>query len=130
MADHNAAAQCSWRPTEDAGSPRRPLIAWASWPWRAASRGHPGWQPPDGYVYLKQFSTAGAFISRVRIGIGLDGAELAGIPHTGSVLATLNQGANGPWPERDWVFEFNGTHLRPIAHYKAWDANQIDAVPW
>ena len=93
-------------------------------------QGHPGWQPPDGYVYLKQFSSAGAFIRRVRIGIGLDDAELAGIPHTGSVLATLNQGANEPWPERDWVSEFNGTQLRPIAHYKAWDANQIDAVPW
>lgn len=93
-------------------------------------QGHPGWRPPLGYVYLKQFSFAGAFIRRVRIGIGLDNAEMAGIPHTGSVLATLNQGANEPWPQRDWVSAFNGTQLRPIAHYKAWDANQIDAVPW
>jgi len=93
-------------------------------------QGHPGWQPPDGYVYLKQFSSAGAFIRRVRIGIGLDGSEMASVPHTGSVLATLNQGANEPWPERDWVSEFNGAQLRPIAHYKAWDANQIDAVAW
>jgi hypothetical protein len=93
-------------------------------------QGHPGWQPPDGYVYLKQFSSAGTFIRRVRIGIGLDDAEMARIPYTGSVLATLNQGANEPWPERDWVSEFNGTQLRRIARYKAWDANQIDAVPW
>ena len=93
-------------------------------------QGHPGWHPPDGYVYLKQFSSAGASIRRVRIGIGVSDAELAGIPHTGSVLATLNQGANEPWPEFDWVSEFNGTQLRPIARYKALDANQIDAVPW
>ena len=93
-------------------------------------QGHPGLHPPDGYVYLKQFSSAGASIRRVRIGIGVSDAELAGIPHTGSVLATLNQGANEPWPEFDWVSEFNGTKLRPIARYKALDANQIDAVPW
>jgi hypothetical protein len=96
----------------------------------ACQQGHPGWRPPIGYVYLKQFSSAGAFIRRVRIGIGLDDAELAAIPHTGSVLATLNQGANEPWPQRDWVSEFNGRQLRPIAHYKAWDANEIDAVRW
>jgi Protein of unknown function (DUF1275) len=30
----------------------------------------------------------------------------------GSVLATLNYGGNEPWPERDWVSEFNGTQLR------------------
>ena len=96
----------------------------------SCQQGHPGWQPPDGYAYLKQFSSAGTFIRRVRLGIGLDNAVVASIPHSGSVLVTLNQGANEPWPERDWVSEFDGTQLRPIAHYKAWDAHQIDAVPW
>jgi hypothetical protein len=66
-------------------------------------QGHPGWQPPDGYVYLKQFSSAGAFIRRVRIGIGLDDAELAGIPHSASVLADGGLHADS----------YNGTALAP-----------------
>jgi hypothetical protein len=96
----------------------------------SCQQGHPGGQPPDGFAYLKQFSSAGTFIRRVRVGIGLNNAVVGSIPHSGNVLVTLNQGANEPWPERDWVSEFNGTQLRGIAHYKAWDANQIDAVPW
>jgi hypothetical protein len=32
--------------------------------------------------------------------------------------------------ERDWVWEFDGQHLRAIAHYKASDAAQVLAIRW
>ena len=49
---------------------------------------------------------------------------------TGNVLITQDQPANEPYPERDWIWSFDGAHLRPIANYSANDAAQIIAVPW
>jgi hypothetical protein len=49
---------------------------------------------------------------------------------THDVLITQDQPANEPYPERDWLWEFDGHHLRSIAHYKAEDAAQVLAVPW
>jgi hypothetical protein len=83
-----------------------------------------------GYAYLLQFSAGGKLIQRVRLGRGLSDAFVATIPRTGNVLVTLDQGANEPWPYFDWVSEFDGTKLRPIARYKAIDSPQVLAVPW
>jgi hypothetical protein len=67
---------------------------------------------------------------RIPIQLGLEQAVVATEPTTGDVLITQDQPANEPYPERDWVWEFDGRHLRPIAHYKAEDAAQVLAIPW
>ena len=46
------------------------------------------------------------------------------------VLISQDQPANEGYPERDWVWEFNGHHLRLIAQYAAHDAAQVIAAPW
>lgn len=48
---------------------------------------------------------------------------------SGAVLISQDQPANGPYPERDWVWELRDHHLRLIASYKALDAAEIIAIP-
>jgi hypothetical protein len=92
--------------------------------------------PPDqggahlGDAYLLQFDAAGRTVERLRLERGLEDGLVASVPGTGSVLVTQNQPANSGYPERDWVWEFAGRHLRAIGHYRADDADQIQAVPW
>jgi hypothetical protein len=68
-------------------------------------------------------------IRRVALERGLEEAEVATDPGTGNVLVTQDQPAN-QGPEYDWVWEFDGTHLRLIARYDANDAAQVIAIPW
>lgn len=83
-----------------------------------------------GDAYLLQYDLAGRLVSRFALHLGLEQANVATIPSTGDVLVTQDQPANEPYPERDWLWEFDGHHLRPIAHYPANDAAQMIAVPW
>lgn len=83
-----------------------------------------------GQVYLVQYTAAGHSARRFRLRLGLEHAVLANVPHSTHLLVTLDQPANEPYPERDWVWEFDGRRLRPIAHYAASDAAQVLAVPW
>lgn len=83
-----------------------------------------------GYAYLLQYGPHGRLIRRIALHLGLEQAVIATEPSTGEVLITQDQPANEPYPERDWVWEFDGHHRRPIAHYKADDAAQVLALPW
>ena len=83
-----------------------------------------------GRAYLLQYSPQHRVMHRYRLQLGLLESEVATDPHTGDVLITEDQPANQPYPERDWVWSFDGHHLKPIAHYPAQDAAQILAVPW
>ncbi|HEX3690311.1 MAG TPA: hypothetical protein VHV28_11455 [Solirubrobacteraceae bacterium] len=83
-----------------------------------------------GQAYLVQYTSAGHLTRRFALRLGLEHAVLANVPHSPDLLVTLDQPANEPYPERDWVWEFDGSHLRLIAHYKADDAAQVLAVPW
>jgi hypothetical protein len=83
-----------------------------------------------GQVYLVQYTPGGHLTRRFALRLGLEHAVLANVPHSMDLLITLDQPANEPYPERDWVWEFDGSRLRLIAHYRAEDAAQILAVPW
>jgi hypothetical protein len=60
----------------------------------------------------------------------MEQAVIATEPSSGDVLISQDEPANEPYPERDWVWEFDGHHLRSIAHYRAEDAAQVLAIPW
>jgi hypothetical protein len=83
-----------------------------------------------GYAFLVQYSLQGRRMARIPLRLGLEQAVVATEPGTGNVLVTQDQPANEPYPERDWVWEFDGYDLRQIAHYEAEDAAQVLAVPW
>lgn len=83
-----------------------------------------------GHAYLLQLTANGRLIRRLPLEPGFEQAVVAPIPHAGAVLVTQDQPANDPYPERDWVWEFNGTQLRAVGHYRANDAAEVLAVPW
>jgi hypothetical protein len=83
-----------------------------------------------GDAYLMQYDKAGRLMKRIQLHPGLEQANVATDPSTGNVLITQDQPANEPYPERDWIWGFDGAHLRPIANYSANDAAPIIAVPW
>ena len=83
-----------------------------------------------GRAYLLQFGPAGTVTTRIRLRAGMEDALIAAEPGSGNLLVTEDLPANEPYPERDWVWEFDGRHLRLIASYRADDAAQILAVPW
>ena len=83
-----------------------------------------------GQAWLVQYTPGGHLTRRFALRLGLEQAVLANVPHSTGLLVTLDQPANGPYPERAWVWEFDGSRLRLIAHYKADDAAQVLAVPW
>jgi hypothetical protein len=83
-----------------------------------------------GDARLLQLAPSGRVIRKVALELGLEQAVVAPIPHTGAVLVTQDQPANEPYPERDWVWEFDGTRLRAVGHYRANDAAEVLAVPW
>lgn len=87
-------------------------------------------EPPNGWAYLLQYSDRGRVLDRIALERGLIDSLVASIPHTGAVLVTLDQGANEPWPNIDWVWTFDGATLRAVGHYHAQDADQVIAVPW
>ena len=86
--------------------------------------------PGLGDAYLLQYDAHAHLLRRLALKRGLERAVVATDPHTGNVLVTQYQPANNGGPEDDWVWEFDGSRLRPIAHYRADDAAQILAIPW
>jgi hypothetical protein len=83
-----------------------------------------------GHAYLVQMDQSGKPLRRVPLQLGLVQAVVAPIPHTGAVLVTQDQPGGQPYPERDWVWEFDGTRLRAVGHYRADGEPQVLAVPW
>jgi hypothetical protein len=67
---------------------------------------------------------------RIAIHRGVEQAVVAEDPATRSVLITQDQPANNGTPENDYVWSFDGTHLRLVGRYAAHDAAQILAAPW
>jgi hypothetical protein len=96
------------------------------------SKGGPKGQvaPNVGDAFLLQYSRTGHLKARIALKRGLEQAVLSTEPLTGRVLVTQDRPANGPYPEQDLVWEFNGTRLREVAHYRADDAPQVLAVAW
>lgn len=87
-------------------------------------------EPPDGWAYLLQYSDTGRILQRIQLKRGLVDSLVASMPRSRDVLVTLDQGANEPWPDVDWVWESDGVALREVGHYRAEDADQVVAVPW
>ncbi len=83
-----------------------------------------------GQAVLVQYSLQGRVLTRKLLELGLEDSIIAAEPGTGDVLITQDQPANSGYPERDWVWEFDGRHLRPVANYASQDADQILAIPW
>jgi hypothetical protein len=63
--------------------------------------------------------------AEARVGGGLVSTDR----QDGSVLISQDQPANAGYPERDWVWQFDGHRLWPIASYRANDAAQVIGVP-
>jgi hypothetical protein len=83
-----------------------------------------------GNVYLLQFDRHDRVIARVALQPGWEQGLLTTDDRTGMVLVSQDQPANAGYPERDWVWEFDGSQLHSIANYAAEDAAQVIAVPW
>ena len=83
-----------------------------------------------GQAILVQYNARGQAMERTPLALGLSDSVIAAVPHTGKVLITQDQPANSGYPERDWVWQLNGHHLRLIAHYPAHDSIRILAIPW
>ena len=86
--------------------------------------------PNDGPAYLLQLDRHQRVSIRVPLKPGWETGLVSTEPRNGGVLITQDQPANAGYPERDWVWQFNGAHLRLVASYPANDAAQVLAVPW
>jgi hypothetical protein len=86
-------------------------------------------QNPLGDVYLLQLNAHQHVVARLALHLGWEQGLVTTEPD-GRVLISQDQPANEGYPERDWVWEFDGRQLRPIAHYAADDAAQVIAVAW
>jgi hypothetical protein len=85
--------------------------------------------PALGQARLLQLNRSDQVTARVNLKPGWEQGAITTVP-SGQVLITQDQPANEPYPERDWVWEFDGRHLRLIRDYKADDAAQIIAIPY
>jgi hypothetical protein len=83
-----------------------------------------------GQAYLLQLSKRNRVVERIALKPGWEDGLLSTDARDGAVLITQDQPANAGYPERDWVWQFDGHRLRPIASYRADDAAQVLAVPW
>lgn len=97
---------------------------------RGGSHPGAGADPKLGNVFLLQLNAQDHVIARVALQPGWEQGRVSTIGRTGMVLISQDQPANEGYPERDWVWEFNGHHLRLIAQYAAHDAAQVIAAPW
>lgn len=86
-------------------------------------------EPTLGHTYLLQLNHHDRVITRVALEPGWEQGAVSTM-RDGTVLVSQDQPANESYPERNWVWEFDGHHLRAIAHYAANDAAQVIAVPW
>lgn len=83
--------------------------------------------PALGRARLLQLSSSGRVLARFALKPGWeDGAVTAG--RHGRVLISQDQPANQSYPERDWVWTFNGHRLHLVGHYRADDAAQVIGV--
>lgn len=83
-----------------------------------------------GQAILVQYGEDRQVLTRTLLKPGLEDSELVAEPNGRAVLVTQDQPANSGYPPRDWVWWFDGRHLRPVAHYASEDADQILAIPW
>ena len=90
--------------------------------------GPPG-QNPLGDAYLVQLNTHHHVVARLALQPGWSRVWSRPNP-TAGIPISQDQPANEGYPERDWVWEFDGHQLRPIGHYAANDAAQVIAVAW
>jgi hypothetical protein len=87
-------------------------------------------EPSLGYSYLLQLDHHNRVIARVRLQPGWEEGLVSTDFRNGTILISQDQPANAGYAERDWVWQFDGRRLRPIAHYRAHDAAQVLAAPW
>ena len=85
--------------------------------------------PGLGQARLVQIDQTDQVVARINLEPGWE-LGVIGTERSGRVLISQDQPANEPYPERDWVWEFDGHHLRLIGHYKANDAAEIIAIPY
>jgi hypothetical protein len=85
--------------------------------------------PALGQARLLQLNPADQVTARINLKPGWEQGAITTAPG-GQVLISQDQPANEPYPERDWVWEFDGRHLRLIRDYKADDGAQIIAIPY
>ena len=83
-----------------------------------------------GQAVLVQYNTYGHLLTRKLLKPGLEDSTIATEADGREVLVTQDQPANSGYAERDWVWEWDGRHLRPISSYASEDADQILAIPW
>jgi hypothetical protein len=87
-------------------------------------------EPFLGYAYVLQLDRHNRVAARVRLQPGWEDGLVSTEFRNGTVLISQDQPANAGYPERDWVWRFDGRSLHPIAHYLAHDAAQVLAAPW
>lgn len=85
--------------------------------------------PGLGQARLLQISRTDQVVARINLQPGWEQGVIS-TERDGRVLISQDQPANEPYPERDWVWEFDGHQLRLIHHYKANDAAEIIAIPY
>jgi hypothetical protein len=83
--------------------------------------------PALGRARLVQLSASGRVLARFALKPGWeDGAVTA--DRRGRILISQDQPANQSYPERDWVWTFDGRRLHLVGHYRANDAAQVIGV--
>jgi hypothetical protein len=81
-----------------------------------------------GQAVLVQLNHRGRVIEQLPLKTGWEqGATLT--ERDRRVLISQSQPANAGYPERDWVWLFNGQSMRLVARYRAEDAARVIAVP-
>ena len=83
-----------------------------------------------GQAYVLQLNRHHRVVRRIALKPGWEEGLVSTDVRHGSVLISQDQPANAGYPERDWVWQFDGHRLRPIASYRANDAAQVIGVPW
>ncbi len=84
----------------------------------------------QGYAFLLQLGHGNRVLTRIRLQPGWEDGLVSTEFRDGTVLISQDQPANAGYPERDWIWQFDGHHLRTIVHYRAEDAAQVLATPW
>jgi hypothetical protein len=85
--------------------------------------------PGLGQARLLQLNRTDQVLARINLPPGWEQGVIS-TERSGRVLISQDQPANEPYPERDWVWEFDGQHLRLIHRYEAYDAAEIIAIPY
>jgi hypothetical protein len=81
-----------------------------------------------GRAFLVQLSRRDRITERLALKPGWENGAIS-TERDGKVLVSQSQPDNAGYPERDWVWQFNGSALRLVAHYRAEDAAQVIAIP-